>query len=317
MTITNLIHHKKDDVVLPFQVGDSAVRGRVVRIGGPIDKILHSHNFSPPVSNLVGEASAFVAMMGAALKFDGKLILQAQGDGPVSMIAADYTVDGALRATASLRDPQGSVAGEGARALLGNGHLALTIDQGPDMDRYQGVTPIEGETLGDAAIAYFAQSEQIPTAIKLAVGRVERPGEGEVWRAGGIIAQFMPGEGGGRACGDEMLRESEDREIWNRAATLLDTTKADELLDPYLSAEELLYRLYHEDGVRVFEPISVRAECSCNPGKISAVLTRYEKSELSAMVEEGMIKVTCEFCRTEYAFTSSGKAVETDEGKAI
>jgi molecular chaperone Hsp33 len=185
--------------------------------------------------------------------------------------------------------------------------MAMTIDQGPDMERYQGVTSLAGESLAEAAVAYFDQSEQIPTALKLAVGRVAVPGEGEVWRAGGIIAQFVPGEGGGRARGEAALRAPEDRELWERAAAFLETTQADELLDPSLSAETLLYRLYHEDGVRVFRARPVRAECGCNAGKIATVLERYSVEDLADMVEDGFIRVSCEFCRTEYLFDETGK----------
>ncbi|MFQ5561934.1 MAG: Hsp33 family molecular chaperone [Parvularculaceae bacterium] len=298
-----------DDIVLPFQVGEAAVRGRVVRLGGAIDEILTRHDFPEPVSHLLGEAAAFTAMMGAALKFDGKLIFQAQGDGPVSMIAADYDASGALRATASLAG-ETVLSGEGARALLGSGHMAMTFDQGPDMERYQGVTALDGETLAEAAVAYFDQSEQIPTAVRLAVGRIARPGEGEVWRAGGIIAQFMPGEGGGRERGEAALAGAEDREIWDRAAAFLQTAQADELLDPNLRPEDLLYRLYHEDGVRVFGAKPVRASCGCNAEKISAVLSRYSEDDLAAMVEDGAIRVTCEFCRTDYLFAPDGQPVE-------
>lgn len=293
-----------DDLILPFQVGDSAVRGRVVRLGPAIDRILSAHKFPPSVSELLGEAAALVAMMGASLKFDGKLIFQAQGDGPVRMLVADFTTGGALRATAAFDDEAASLRGLGA--LVGKGHMAMTIDQGSDMDRYQGVTPLGGDTLAKAAVAYFDQSEQIPTAIKLAVGRVAIPGKGEAWRAGGIIAQFVPGEGGPRERGEAALNAPEDREMWERAAAFLETTQADELLDPSLSAEELLYRLYHEDGVRVFKPSAVRAECSCNADKIAAVLGRYTPEELADMVDDGFIRVSCEFCRTEYLFDEKG-----------
>ncbi|MEE2690420.1 MAG: Hsp33 family molecular chaperone [Pseudomonadota bacterium] len=295
-----------DDAILPFQVGDSAVRGRIVRLGPAIDEILRVHPFPANVRELIGEAATLVALMGSALKFDGKLIFQAQGDGPASMLVADYSASGALRAMAKLSGeaPDGA---KGLEALLGAGHIALTIDQGPDMERYQGVTPIEGDSLARAAISYFDQSEQIPTAVKLAVGRVYRPGEGETWRAGGVIVQFMPGEGGGRERGEAVLKAPEDRDLWERAAVLLETTQADELLDPDLSAETLLYRLYHEDGVRVFEPKPVRAECSCSADKIAAVLERYGPDELGDMVEDGFIRAACEFCRTEYLFDREGK----------
>jgi len=295
-----------DDAVLPFQVGDTAVRGRVIRLGPAIDRILSAHPFPSSVKELLGEAAALVALMGSALKFDGKLILQAQGDGPASMIVADYMAGGDLRATASIGRDIGKEA-RGLRGLVGRGHMAMTIDQGPGMERYQGVTSIDGASLAAAAVAYFDQSEQIPTAVKLAVGRVKRPRKGEAWRAGGIIAQFMPGEGGGRERGEAVLKAPEDRDIWERAAALLATTQADELLDPGVSAETLLYRLYHEDGVRVFGPTPVRAACGCNAEKISAVLGRYSAGELADMIEGEYIRVSCEFCRTEYLFDGDGK----------
>ncbi|WP_428407099.1 Hsp33 family molecular chaperone [Hyphococcus sp.] len=290
-----------DDAVLPFQVADTAVRGRVVRLSGAIDEILSAHEFPDALSELVGEAVSLVAMMGASLKFDGKLIFQAQGNGPASLIVADYSSGGNLRATAK------STAVDlprGARALLGDGSIVMTIDQGPDMDRYQGVTPIEGETLGEVAAAYFAQSEQIPTIVRLAVGRIQTPGKGEHWRAGGLMAQFVPKEGGERGVAAALT--GEDRESWERARAFIETVQPDELLDPSISAETLLYRLFHEDGVRVFDASPLRAACSCNEGKIAAVLSRYSEDDLSDMVEDGAITVTCEFCRKDYSFTPEG-----------
>ncbi len=298
------------DYILPFQVSETAVRGRVVRLSGAIDEILKAHDFPPSTSVLVGEAAALVAMMGAALKFDGKLIFQAQGDGPVSMIVADYSAGGALRATAKLRDEEASLAAQGASSLLGAGHMVLTIDQGPDMDRYQGVTPLEGAALADAAVSYFRQSEQIPTVVRLAVGKLSAPGEPDRWRAGGIMAQFVPGEGGARERGEEARMGAADQEIWNRAEAFVASTQDDELLDPSIAPETLLYRLFHEDGVRLFESQPVHADCSCNAGKIAAVLSRYSAEDLTEMVENGVITVTCEFCRRDYRFTPEGRPAE-------
>lgn len=301
-----------DDAITPFQVADTAVRGRVVRLAGAIDEILSSHNLPEAASELLGEAVALVAMMGASLKFDGKLIFQAQGDGPSPLLVADYSAGGAIRATAKTTGAElpPSQPKPTLGALLGKGSIVMTIDQGADMDRYQGVTPIEGETLAEAAIAYFDQSEQIPTVIKLAVGRIQAPGEEETWRAGGLMAQFVPGEGGTRARGEAALQTAEDQETWDRAAAFVETTQADELLDPSISAETLLYRLFNQDGVRVFEPQRLRAECSCNRDKISAVLSRYTEEDLSDMVEDGAITVTCEFCRKAYSFTPDGAPAE-------
>jgi molecular chaperone Hsp33 len=177
------------------------------------------------------------------------------------------------------------------------------------MDRYQGVTPIEGESLADAAAAYFAQSEQIPTIVKLAVGRLARPGEAERWRAGGLMAQFVPHEGGSRERGEAMRLSGDDRETWDRAMAFIETIQPDELLDPSISAETLLYRLFHEDGVRVFEPAPLRAACSCNVGKIAAVLSRYDADDLRDMIEDGAITVTCEFCRKDYRFSPDGAPI--------
>lgn len=296
----------RDDIIVPFQVGSSAVRGRLVRLGPTIDDLLRRHDFPLPVKQLVGETAALVAMLGAALKFDGKLILQAQGDGPVSMIVADYTAGGALRATAKLQDGHAGTAakaqGPELHYLLRRGHMVMTIDQGADMERYQGVVPLEGPSIARAAVNYFSQSEQIPTAIELAVGRITDEDGRETWRAGGIMAQFVPGEGGRRERGEAALMADEDREAWNRAAILLETVSADELLDPTIGQEDLLFRLYHEDGVRVFDPTTTHFACTCSREKIASVLSQYTRSDIEDMLEDAAIEVSCDFCRAVYRF---------------
>ena len=294
-----------DDFILPFQVGDTALRGRVVRLSGAIDEILTAHSFPQKISELVGEAVCLSAMMGAALKFDGKLIFQAQSDGPVSMLVADYTTGGSVRATAKFD----ADAIDAADKLIGKGHIVMTVDQGTDMERYQGVTALEGDSLAEAAIAYFDQSEQIPTMVRLAVGRLSAPGEPERWRAGGVMVQFVPGEGGVRERGEEVLMDGDEQELWERAAAYVQTTQTDELIDPAITAETLLFRLFHDDGVRVFDKQPVKADCSCNNEKIAAVLGRYSEEDLVEMVEDDTIKVTCEFCRKDYLFTPQGQPV--------
>lgn len=313
-----------DDHVLPFQVGTSsagsAVRGHVVRLGGAIDRILSAHNeadeqFNDTVSRLVGETAALVTLMGASLKFAGKLIFQVQGDGPISMMVADYDATGALRATASISKKE-TIDHNGKMTLsnlLGTGHIAMTVDQGSDMERYQGVTPLDGDTLEEAIVSYFQQSEQIPTAVRLAVGKISLPGGREYWRAGGIIVQFVPGEGGTRERGESFLLAQDDQESWNRAEAFLTTTKADELLDPNLPAESLLYRLFHEDGVRIFDPKPVFAECACNADKITAVLESYDEADLKDMLEDGLIRVSCDFCRQDYIFDKNGTPITKEK----
>jgi molecular chaperone Hsp33 len=300
-----------DDAVLPFQVGEAAVRGRVVRLGAALDSILAAHQFPDAVSELTGEAVCLVSMMGAALKFDGKLIFQAQGDGPVSLVVADYSAGGDVRATAKHNGAPASGNSDGAALLLGKGHVAMTIDQGPDRERYQGVTALDGHSLSAAAITYFDQSEQIPTVVKLAVGRLSAPGQPESWRGGGLMVQFMPGEGGTRERGEEIIMSEDDRDQWERAAAFVETIQADELLDPEISAETLLYRLFHEDGVRIYDPQPVKAACGCNSDKIASVLKRYSEDELTEMVEDGAIAVTCEFCRKDYRFNPQGELIGT------
>lgn len=295
-----------DDVVIPFQVGESAVRGRLVRLGPAVDDLLSRHDFPMPLKQLVGETAALVALLGASLKFDGKLILQLQGDGPVSMVVADYTAGGALRATATIKDGAtatvGQALGPELHFLLRRGHMVMTIDQGTDMERYQGIVPLDGPTLGQATVSYFTQSEQIPTAIELAVGQITDEHGRETWRAGGIMAQFMAAEGGSRERGEEVILADDDQDAWNRAAILLETIKPDELLDPTISAHQILYRLYHEDGVRVFDPSTVHFSCTCNRGKIASVLSQYTRADIEDMIEDGAVEVSCDFCRTKYRF---------------
>ncbi len=297
---------RTDDVVIPFQVGETAVRGRLVRLGPAVDELLERNDFPLPVMELVGQTAALVAMLGAALKFEGKLILQVQGDGPVAMVVADYTAGGALRATAKLQDGHDDVAakahGPELHYLLRKGHMVMTIDQGADMERYQGVVPLEGPTIAKATVGYFAQSEQIPTAIELAVGRITDENGKETWRAGGIMAQFMAAEGGTRERGEEVILADDDREAWNRAAILLETVKPDELLDPTVAPEQLLYRLYHEDGVRVYDPSPAHFACTCNREKIAGVLSQYTREDLEDMIVDGAVEVSCDFCRAKYRF---------------
>ena len=308
-----------DDTVIPFQVGDAAVRGRIVRLGPAVDEIMSRNDFPDPLSQLLGQAAALVAMLGTALKFDGKLILQAQGDGPVGMMVADYTAQGggeggALRATATVAEGQRETVAKARGAelhyLLRKGHMVMTIDQGADMERYQGVTPLDGPTLAKATVSYFAQSEQIPTAIRLAVGQVTSADGQARWRAGGIMVQLVPGEGGTRERGEAMLSEEDDKEAWNRAAVLLETTSPDELLDPTLTPQQLLYRLYNEDGVRVFDAAPARFGCTCSREKVAGVLAQYGRADIEDMLEDGKLEVTCDFCRTPYVFEldESGEA---------
>ncbi|MEI7933052.1 MAG: Hsp33 family molecular chaperone [Alphaproteobacteria bacterium] len=288
-------HPPSDDLVAPFQIESEPVRGRVVRLGPAIDDILSRHNYPDAVANLVGEACALAALVGASLKFDGRLILQAQGDGPVSFVVADYDTAGDLRAYCRYNEDRVAEACEGfarpgAKTLLGDGVFIMTLDQGPDMERYQGVTPIEGETLALCAERYFAQSEQTPTRVLLATAQVRDSGP-DRWRAGGLILQNIAGDA---------ARGSTD-EAWNTVQAHFGTLGEDELVDPTISPATLLFRLFHEEGVRLFDTTAVRSHCRCSREKILSVLGSFPSAERGDMVDvEGRIEVTCEYCSRVY-----------------
>ena len=169
-----------DDTILPFAVKALDLRGRIVRLGPAVDTILTRHDYPPPVAKLLGEAIVLTIMLGSSLKLEGRFILQTQSDGPVRMLVVDFTSPGKVRACARF-DAERVAAAIAAKAaepgkLLGHGHLAMTIDQGPEMSRYQGLVPLEGGDLEQAAHEYFSRSEQIPTSVRLAVAEEFRPG---------------------------------------------------------------------------------------------------------------------------------------------
>jgi molecular chaperone Hsp33 len=281
-----------------------------VRLGAVVDDILHRHAYPAPVSAVLGEAVALTAMLGTSLKFDGKFILQTKTDGAADMIVADYVSPGGVRGYAHFR-PEAEAARD-ASAVLGQGHLAMTIDQGPDTERYQGIVPLHGSTLTDAAHVYFTQSEQIPTRIKLASGQLMSRGGLENWRAGAVMVQHLPDRGrpspmretsGDAPEGAEAPLEEDDR--WVKARLLLDTAEDHELLDPLLTPEELLYRLFHEDGVTVYPPTPLERHCSCSRERIGDILANFTEAERRDMVKDGIITVTCEFCSSVYEFPFS------------
>ena len=285
-----------DDLVAPFQIEAQPVRGRIVRLGPAVDEVLTRHDYPEAVANLLGEACALAALVGASLKFEGRLIVQAQGNGPVAYVVADYDTSGALRGYCRfdadrVAEASQGFARPGAGSLLGQGVFIMTVDQGPDMDRYQGVTPIEGETLALCAETYFAQSEQTPTRVRLAVGQVDA-GEGRRWRAGGLLIQNIA----------EDLTRGSTEEAWTRAQAFFETVGEDELTDPSVASETLLWRLFHEDGVRMFPARTLTGFCRCSHDKIVGMLRSFPPEERAEMVEpDGRIHVTCEYCSRVYA----------------
>jgi molecular chaperone Hsp33 len=304
-----------DDTVLPFEIGALDLRGRVVRLGAAVDSILNSHNYPQPVAKLLGEAIALTVMLGMSLKFEGRFILQTQTDGPVRMLVVDFRSPGQVRACA--RYDKARVAGlidSGKTTpadLLGHGHLAMTIDQGADMNRYQGLVALNGGTLEDAAHEYFKSSEQIPTRVRLAVAEEMSPGAGHRWRAGGLMLQFLPKAPErariadlhpGDAPEGTTLDVVDEDDAWVEGRSLVETIQDIELIDPALSSERLVYRLFHERGVRVFNSVPVVAQCSCSRDSVEAMLKSFSQDDRDHMVENGEISVTCEFCSANYKF---------------
>ncbi|MBL8581903.1 MAG: Hsp33 family molecular chaperone [Rhizobiaceae bacterium] len=304
-----------DDHVVPFEVGPLDVRGRIVQLGPLLDQILERHAYPEPVARLLAEACVVTVLLGTSLKFQGRFILQTRSDGPVDLLVADFATPSALRAYARFdaeRLAEAETAGAVSPAeLLGTGVLALTIDQGMHMQRYQGIVELDGTSLEDAARAYFRQSEQIPTDLRLSVARLVKPGEGGRghWRAGGILAQFLPeaperlrlpdlpGGDGDEADLDDLTDDS-----WKELLALFATIEPTELIDPTIGTERLLYRLFHEHGVRVFDGTDVADECSCSREKIRGILDGFTAEEIRDSVEDGAIHVSCEFCSKQYSF---------------
>jgi molecular chaperone Hsp33 len=287
-----------DDLVQPFQIEPFAVRGRLVRLGPLIDEILTRHAYPDAAAVMLGEAIALALALAGALKYEGVFTLQTKGDGPVRMLVADVTTAGAVRGYAQVDEARLAAApttGAAVPRLLGAGYLALTVDQGEHTERYQGIVELQGPTLAHCVHHYFRQSEQVEAALKVAVARVPDRNGVPRWRAGALMIQRLPRES------FNLEREDED-EAWRRAAILMSSSTSAELVDPDLSSEALLFRLFHEDGVRAHVPHPLAAKCRCSRQRVETVLRALQPDELEEMKIDGRVTVTCEFCSTVYPF---------------
>lgn len=308
-----------DDAVLPFQVDALDIRGRVVRLGTVLDGVLAHHDYPAAVKRVLGEAVALTVLLGTALKFDGRFILQTRSDGVVDMVVVDFVAPDKVRAyarfdAAALAEAERHNAADPA-SLLGRGHLAMTVDQGLSANRYQGVVALEGAGLEAAAHQYFQQSEQIPTRVRLAVGEEVRPGGApSSWRAGGFLAQFLPAQAGRAQLADLPPGDAPpgftspdpgQDDAWVEAQSLVATLEDVELVDRDLPSSRLLYRLFHERGVRVFDPVPLQAHCSCSRARVAGVLASFSQEERRDMIQDdGSVGVTCEFCGRAYRFSA-------------
>lgn len=289
---------ERSDLLRPFQLERSRLRGRFVRLGRTLDRVLEAHAYPEPVSRLLGELLVLAGGLAGGLKFDGMFSLQVRSDGPVGFMVADCTNHGRMRGYASF-DAEAIGAGRGERELLGRGLVALTVDQtkiGGELQ--QGIVSLDGRTLTEAMLGYFHKSEQIRTGIKLAVTRDERSGG---WRGGAIILQALPPAAG--------AEEEAAREDWQEAMLLLETATERELTGPELDPDSVLYRLFHETGVRVYTALPLEAGCSCDEGRVRVMLASFPASTLADMrLPDGRIEVTCQFCNRVYDFDEQAVA---------
>lgn len=300
-------HEGGDDLVLPFQIDAYGLRGRLVRLGGALDAVLTRHDYPAPVAQLLGEALVLAAALAATLKYDGVFTLQTKGDGPVGMMVADVTTAGAMRgyaqvdraklAAALARPGPGPAAaplGDPVPRLLGAGHLAFTVDQGPDTERYQGIVELSGATLSDCIHHYFRQSEQFQAAINLAVGVTAgtQPGGRPAWRGGALMIQRLP---------DPQEADAEAQEEgWRSAMALMASGSRRELLDPGLTPQQLLFRLFHQGGVRVYRSKPISDSCRCSRHRVIGMLRGLPRAGLAELKVDGALLVTCEFCNRRY-----------------
>lgn len=297
-------HQADDNVIQPFQLESSSLRGRAVRLGTLLNDILEPHDYPDSVAHLVAETITLTLLLSSMLKYEGIFTLQARGDGPVSMLVADVTSGGEVRGCASydaerLEHAAGRIAAldtvEGSQnhlaQYLGLGHIMFTVDQGTD--RYQGIVELKGPSLVDCVQHYFTQSEQIGTGIKMAAGM--RNG---VWRAGGLMLQHMPEDQKNPEAGRGNVREDD----WRRAMVLMDTCSDNEFLDADLHSNALLMRLFHEEGVRVFSPQNVTKGCRCSDEKVINILAGMSGEDKDYMAKNGKIEVHCEFCSRDFVF---------------
>lgn len=283
------------DFVLPFDLPDARLRGRIVRLDEVATRALAAHPLPEIASRALGETLALAGLLGSSLKLEGRLSIQTRSEGPLGLIVSDFFAGGGLRGYA--RYDADRAAGSGGSvsfgALAGDGHLAITIERAPGTAPYQGVVALDARGLAASAERYFAQSEQLATAIRLAAGPVYAGGS-HGWRAGGIMVQATPN------LPRDTVTDSDD---WRRVALYLASIEDYELLDTAIAAEDVLWRLFHEDGVRVMpvEPLGFR--CTCGPEKVEPVLKSYGRSDLAELADvDGVIRAKCEFCGAVHAF---------------
>lgn len=317
-----------DDTVLPFQLDRTDTRGRIARLDGVLQNVLAQHDYPPLIEALIAEATLLTALIGQTIKLRWKLSLQIRGDGPARLIATDYygpSKEGAparIRAYASF-DEEKLDSKADPFSQIGNGFFAILIDQGEGTLPYQGITPIAGGSLAACVETYFAQSEQLPTRFALSFGRSQVPGEDLHWRAGGVMLQQMPeaspfateggsGEGGLLVAKDVL--NDDTAEDWNHVNILLDSAEEIELIGPSVQPTDLLVRLFHQDGPRVFDPQKVEFGCTCSADRVRQSLSIYSAKDIGHMTtDDGIVTADCQFCGAHYEFDPETLGFEAED----
>jgi molecular chaperone Hsp33 len=329
MTVQNIAW---DDTVLPFQLDRADIRGRVARLDGVLDQVLNQHSYPPVIEALVAEMALLTALIGQSVKLRWKLSLQVRGKGAARLIATDYygpSEEGQparIRAYASY-DKERLDLTAAPFSQIGEGYFAVMIDQGEGMVPYQGFTPIAGGSLGACAETYFAQSEQLPTRFMLTFGQSQVPGSAARWRAGGVMLQHMSSIGGTREVAAEAgsgeggllthadILAGNEAENWTRANMLLETVEELEMIGPSVSPTELLVRLFHEEGPRVYDAQPVQFGCSCSEDKVRQTMSIYSQKDIQKMTtEEGVVTADCQFCSAHYEMDPKTLGFEAKNG---
>ena len=301
------------DFVRPFLLEVPCLLGRLVRLGPLVDTVLTRHDYPEPVARLLGELLALAGTLSSLLKYEGTFTLQTKGDGPVRLMVADVTSEGELRGYAEadpavLETALTAAAGADAPAVarwLGSGYMAFTVDLAPDGERYQGIVELAGDSLADCVNHYFRQSEQLKTAFKLTAGR-----SAAGWRAGALFLQQMPASGGTWSPGlpdqpQDIVLGSGEEDDWRRALAFMASCRDEELLSEWLPANDLLYRLFHQERVRVYRVRPLSLGCRCSRSRLETILRSLPHDEVREMTVDGEVVMTCQFCNVDFRFNDA------------
>jgi molecular chaperone Hsp33 len=319
-----------EDKILPFQLDLSDIRGRLTRLDKTLNDILSQHSYPPLVEALVAEATVITALIGQTINLKWKLSLQIRGNGPIKLIATDYFAPskngelGTIRAFASFNEPNLDIGEKNPFEQLGKGYFAVLIDQGPNTEPYQGITPLTGGSLHKCAETYFAQSEQLATRFALTIGKSQTKTKKISWQAAGLIIQKMPKktergvvkkEGStNQLLASADLLQGQESENWNRVNFHIDTVEELELMGPHISKIQLLNRLFHEENPRVFEAQSIKFGCTCSADKVRNTMSMYSSKDIETMTTaDGDVTADCQFCGAHYIMDPTKLGFEAEK----